>query len=236
MEFVNQMRNLQPNPISPSSMSNATSNRCKRPTGFTLIELLAVIIIVSLLIVASAPAVLSSIESSRLTSSGEGLMADLSLAQQTSLSLGQTTEVRFYKFAPDDGFGDSASYAAYQIFRIYDQPTEDPKNPGGALVTELPITEPKRFREGVLLAPTESPLVTREPEQPEGGRYFLETGATYAAFRFTSEGTTNISIPMRESYVTLAAFPGGVASPTLPKNIYTIQINPATGNLRSYRP
>ena len=217
-------------------MMNEVSNRYRCRAGFTLIELLAVIIILSLLIGASAPMVMSSIESSRLTSSGEGLMADLSVAQQASLSLGQTTEVRFYRFAPNDGFNDQESYGAYQIFQIFDQPTEDPKNPGGPLVTELQVTEPKRFREGVLIAPSESPLVTRAAQQSEGGRYFLAPGATYAAFRFTSEGSTNISIPLREAYLTLAAFPGGVASTNLPQNIYTIQINPSTGNLRSYRP
>ena len=235
MEFLIQMRYQQTTSRALQSVLARATCRLGR-AAFTLVELLAVIVIMSLIIAASAPMVFSSIASSRLTSSGESLLADLSLAQQTSLSLGQTTEVRFYKFSPDDGFGGASSFGAYQIFRVYDQPTEDPKNPGGALITEQPLTEPKRFREGVLAASAESPLITQGSLQPEGGRFFLISGASYAAFRFTSDGSTDIKTPLRQSYITLAAFSGGAESSPLPPNIYTIQINPSTGNLRSYRP
>ena len=237
MEFVNQMHPLQSIQSCPISASGHLSLRRMR-SAFTLIELLAVIIVMSLLIAATAPMVFSSLAASRLTSTGESLLADLSFAQQTSISLGQTTEVRFYKFKPENGFDDASSWGGYQVFRVFDQPTQNPKNPTGPLVSELPLTEPRRFREGVLAASAQSPLLTTGALATESGsvQYFPVAGANYTSFRFTSDGSTNITLPLNGSYITLAAFSSGEESATLPANIYTIQINPSTGNLRSYRP
>ncbi len=179
----------------------------------------------------------------------------LSEAQQMAVTLNTPVEVRFfrYKVRPDQ----FESYRSYQMFKV-----STPSVVAGATVRFEELFEPLgqvfRLPEGVLIPhDTElSPLLSGDgfPDstaaKPNG--YSGVAEAKYVAIRFMTDGTcrrvTSVAAgansignlvfqTLNQSYFTLAGNIGrqmNVAS--LPKNFFTIQVDPFNGKTRSYRP
>jgi prepilin-type N-terminal cleavage/methylation domain-containing protein len=57
-----------------------------RPQAFTIIEVLAVVLIVALILGAGGNVIFKTISSTRLTTAGQGLQANISLARQLAVS------------------------------------------------------------------------------------------------------------------------------------------------------
>lgn len=223
--------------------------------AFTLVETLVVVSIIVLILALTGPSLLGTMQANKLTSAGGSMVGFLSEAQQLAVTLNAPVEVRFfrYKVAPDT----FESYRSYQMFKV-----STPSVVSGATVRFEELFEPLgqvyRLPEGVLIPhdPELSPIL--------GGDGFPDTTATkpngysgvaeakYVAIRFMTDGTcrrvTSVAAganaigglvfqTLNQSYFTLAGNIGrqmNVAS--LPKNFFTIQIDPFNGKSRSYRP
>ncbi len=214
--------------------------------AFTLIELLVVITVISLLLAFSAPALFNGLQASRLSGAGERMVSALSEAQQTAFSQNTAIEVQFYSYPGE--FGSEAQFRAYRMFKITNPananaaqgPTESVVSTGS--IVKLP--------DGVIISQDQglSPGLSTSMLSDDK-EYAGVTGARYAAIRFLPDGTcrqvastgTGLAVmqflSLRDSFFTMLEDDGeqhnGV---NLPKNFYTIQIDPYTGKARSYRP
>ncbi len=98
---------------------NSTSlprHRSLRAAAFTLIEMLVVVTIIVVLLAFTTPALMRTMQSSRLATAGDGLMGAISEAQQISFAQNIPVEMRFFKFP--EGLDTEDNYRAYQTFKI----------------------------------------------------------------------------------------------------------------------
>lgn len=200
--------------------------------AFTLIEMITVIAVVATLMAIATPLLVGSIQASRLTSTGEGMMYRLTRLQQIVATNGTPAEMRFYKY---DKEGVSA-YRAYQLF-AHDKAT------GESVALENPV-----YLEGDNLALLEgqlSPLLDSAAHGTTTGAWpraateepFKSMNAQYLRVMFYPDGTTSLNTTLRNAYLTIAdetLVQSGQQG--LPPNYYTIQIDPVTGRAKSYRP
>jgi len=225
--------------------------------AFTLIEMLAVLGIIGVVAAIAAPAVLGIINSTRLSQAGDDVAARISQAQQISVSESRPVEVRFYSMR-DASAADSGVYAYRGIMIVkYYQPGEaDPTAPGQVLNAPLAIADfggIYRLPNNVLMAPSqELSSIMRLPEvgvaggssgtQAElktriNGRYEtmqVQEANAYRSFLCLPE-TTDLNAG-QTWFVTLINSGDEARGPGEIKNFYTVQIEPITGRLMSYRP
>lgn len=193
--------------------------------GFTLVEMLVVLVIIGLLLFLATPTILGSLEASQLTTAGSSFSYKLSLAQQTAISKKKPVEVRMYTY----DYNGVTGIRGYQLFAH-----ERPQETGYGLEA---LEGPTYFGDGTVIgAPGAlSPLLqgsgqpaTEEPWTSRVG------GATYQRFVFYPDGSTNVRLPLIQSFITLVGERSlGDASPD---NYFTIQLDPVTGRVRTYRP
>lgn len=216
--------------------------------------MLIVLSIVSMLLVFAAPALNGVLNAYRLSSAGDSMMGLISEAQQLASSSNKPIEMRFFKYG--DEFGGNASYRACMLFRV-DQAVQGT----GASATTSERLVPQgnliKLPAGTLLVADQdfSPLLDGDGQKdtaegkPLG--YSGVEGATFMALRFMTDGscrqvvTQSSGVPfaqlayktLNQSYFTIVIDQGGgVSIKNLPKNFYTIQIDPFTSKARSYKP
>lgn len=192
-----------------------------RHRGFSLIELLVVISILALLMAVAFPAIQSSIAGSRLTTAGQMLADQLNLARQEAVTRNRDVQVRLIWLAPDAKGG-----GALQLY------SADPKN----LSALQPIGKMTLLPDRVVISPQKklSPLLTN-PATAQATADFPGRGAlSYYAIRFRPDGGTNLAFNSPENYLTLTA--EAEAGQTPPANYVAIQVDPANGRTRLYRP
>lgn len=228
-----------------------------RGAGFTLIEMLAVLGIIGVVAAIAAPAVLGIINSTRLSQAGDDVAARISQAQQIAVSESRPVEVRFYslrdKTAADDGV---FQYRGVMIVKYYQPGEADPTNPGQILGSPLAIADfggIYRLPNNVLMSESlELSSLMRLPEvgargagsgaQAElrtriNGRYEimdLPEARSYRSFLCLPE-TTDLNAG-QQWFVTLINSGDENRGPSDLRNFYTVQIEPITGRLMSYRP
>ena len=226
--------------------------------GFSLIEMLVVVSIVVMLLALATPALTRTLQASRLSGAGEAMMGSIAEAQQTALTTNPPVDVRFFSFTED--LDQAPVYHSYQLFKI----TQSTQNSGGsATVTEkvVPVGNLIRLPEGIII-PTDSALSgafssssggasTGLPDTKENSQvgYAGVSGATYNAIRFMPDGTCRTvgaasngmaklefqTLP--NNFFTMTFGSGTtVTLANLPKNFYTVHIDPYTGKARSYKP
>lgn len=233
-----------------------SSTVCRR--GFSLIEMLVVIAIVAMLLALATPALTRTMQASRLSAAGEAMMGSVAEAQQAALSSNSPVEMRFFSFMED--VDQAPVYHAYQLFKI----TQTSQGTGGSATlkeTLVPLGNLIRLPEGIVI-PVDSSLTgiftvngsssSGLPDTKEGSQigYSGVTGATYNAIRFMPDATcrtvgatanglaalifqTNLQL----NFFTMTFGSGSaVTLANLPKNFFTIQIDPYTGKARSYKP
>ena len=197
--------------------------------AFTLLEVLTVVTIIVLLLALMTPPLMSVLDANRLTESGQSLLYRISQAKQMALTSNRPVELRFFKYADDNGV---EGFHAAQLF-FYDQeanklePIESPVYFNiGVMIPDSPIAP--------LLASGADPSadVLRAEREP-----FRSRDAEYRKIIFYPNGSTSIAAPLREAYVTLCSTRTDIAdAATPPSNYYTIQVDPINGSTKAYRP
>lgn len=204
--------------------------RFSAPGGFTMVEIMVVVVIVSALVALMTPPLVSVMEANRLSQSGQGLLFRLSMARQMALTENKPLEIRFFRYADENG---AEGFHAAQLFFF-----DEAKNRLDAV--EVPFY----FSTGVMISDSAlSPLLagtgqTAAEEMPPAEREpFKSLGAHYRKIIFYPNASTNITLPLREAYLTLCNTRATVVDATKPPpNFYTIQIDPVNGTTRTYRP
>lgn len=190
-----------------------------RPPAFSLVELLVVMAVIVVLMAVAVPALNSVLAGSGVGRAGQMISDAFVLARQEAVSKNRDVYVRFLKFA--DGADATPRWRAVQIW------SKDPAPNGKALGKLM------KFPEGVYISTgtTLSPLLENATDK---GSQTLATYGTvdYAAFRFRATGQIDGSMA-GSNWVTVQSATD-TSSP--PQNYYTLQINPITGKVLTYRP
>lgn len=216
--------------------------------GFTLVEMLAVITVIAVLMALAGPVMFKGVSSSKLKGAGERMLGALSEAQQTVSTKNNTIEMRFYKF---DGSvsGAATGFRAYQLFKISTAP-------GSNQETAAKASECIKLPDGVMISDSSifSPILSGSTLPDTENNASVKNTASYVALRFLPDGTmrmissatgeTTGTAPaamtfseLQKSFLTLLADDGKTYGATnMPRNFFTIQIDPYTGKSRSYRP
>lgn len=223
--------------------------------AFTLVETLVVVSIIVLILAMTGPTLLRTMQANKLTSAGDSLLGAITEAQQLAVTLNTPIELRFYRYtlAPDQ----FQAHHSYQLFKV----TTPSEGVGaGVAFQELfsALSAPVRLPQGIIIPLDEeiSPLLQGDgfPDstdaKPNGNSGVAK--ATFVALRFMTDGTcrrvTQVSSnenelstllyqPLNQSYFTLAGNIGQQLTVSkLPKNFFTIQIDPFNSKARTYRP
>lgn len=221
--------------------------------AFTLIELLAVIVIMGIMLAIVAPAIVGTMNSSRLTQGGDELYSLISQAQQIASTRGRPIEVRFYKETTSDA-GEVSGYRGIMIVSRYEQGESNPSDLTSPLVAPLSVVEfggMTTLPRGVLITESgqTSTLITNAPLQPateaaplkilKAGKletFSLSDWGAYRGFLCMPEGTNLSPAAGTKWFLTLVADQNLTSSPADLKNFVTIQIDAVTARLSLYRP
>lgn len=226
-------------------LRNKFLHRRRQQTAFSLVEVLVVVLVIALVVAAAAPMVFATISSTRLTSAGQSVAAHLSLARQLAQSRNEAVEVRFYEYEDSEQPGSKRAYRALTIMRVV-PPTTVALALGNSQLME-PLTDTFYLPSGIVFGDSNaaSPILKQLTPTADQERVIQRgQGARYVAFRFTSAGGTNLETAMRlqgyqpsQTYLTLVEEKlNGSAATEIPKNFYTVQIDPTTGKTSTYRP
>lgn len=238
-------------------MNRISHVRGKVAQAFTLIEMLVVVTIIVLLLAFSTPALMRTMQSSRLASTGDSLMGAISEAQQLAFAQNVPVEIRFFSYNGD--FSDNPQFRAYQLFKIV-VATQGTGVAAQSKESTVPAGNLIKLSEGIIIASDTllSPGISgngvddvKDGDVKPG--YSGVAQATYNAIRFMPDGSCRkVGATVTQGGVTLAGLTfqtlpqsfvtvtydigAKVTEENLPKNFYTIQIDPFTGKARSYKP
>jgi uncharacterized protein (TIGR02596 family) len=219
--------------------------------GFSLIELLAVILIIGLLVAASAPYYQGSMVALRLATDGAQVESMLSAAQQAASSQGRNVEVRFYKYASPEQMG-GERFRSIVLLRYYQvgEADPDPRGTGVPLAAPLAVVigDAHTLSPGIVLSEQSSmsPLLGNQtaPGSVIATKAMTKTGltdwefsvpgASYRSFVIRPEGTS--LDPRGKWFVTAVSARDEEGDPAAAKNFYCVQIDPGNGRVTSYRP
>jgi uncharacterized protein (TIGR02596 family) len=203
--------------------------------GFTLVEMLAVVAVAGLIIAAVGPMLFSTLNATKLTSAGDSIIGQISLARQLAVSRNRVIELRMYAYADAEAAGQEVEVKAVMLAEAVAE-----AGPAGGRGNAVALTEVFYLPSGVSIAKTTnlSPLFSSDTLQNDQERFILKaSNATYSSIRFFPDGRTDITEPANNSYITLgdSRLISG-AGAKVPDNFYAIQIDPVTGRPKAYRP
>lgn len=214
----------------------------QRSSAFTLIEVLVVVAMIALIVAAMAPMVFSSLVSTRLTSAGETLGGQLSLARQMAVSRNESVEVRFYEYEDPESPGSRSEFRAVAIMSLRDRP--------GAVDTGLreQLTDTYFLPSGIVLGKTLalSPILASGsiPSNTDAEKVIKRSNnARYKSIQINPDSSTNLTVLLggtyqpEQTYFTVAeervlSDDRGV----IPDNFFVVQIDPDTARTSTYRP
>ncbi len=210
--------------------------------AFTLIEMLVVVAIIALIVAAMAPLVFGSLAASKLTAAGEIMAAQISFARQRAISANEEIEVRFYSYDDPETAGNLVNINAMGLFKTTLEASGGIANPD-----PVPIAEIYYLPTSVVVSksPVMSRLLDRARSEVDSKNHIQKAQATYQAFRFLPDGSTNILQILggdegeaqyyAQSYISLVE-ERFADLPEIPKNFFAIQIDPSNGRVSTYRP
>lgn len=221
------------------------STRRRLIAAFSLVEVLVVVLVLALIVSAAVPMVFATISSTRLTSAGQSVAGHLSLARQLAQSRNESVEVRLYEYEDADSPGAARAFRAMSIMRVVSPDTVVAATANNELME--PLTDTFYLPSGVIFGDSTSMSPILKKIAPSADREQVirrGQGAKYVAFRFTADGGTNLETAMTlngyqpsQTYLTLVEEKvNGAQATDIPKNFYTVQIDPATGKTSTYRP
>ena len=199
--------------------------------AFSLIELLVVIAIIGVMSALVVPAMSSVLRGNEMNRAEQMVQQQLASARQTAIARNRRVEVRFYKFDNPDEIGTTQTFCGLQSFLIDDTGAATPigrltKLPATVLMNETPANST------LLQVPNKTWTAGTDPQITLPG---VGTSYTAKAFQFRPDGSTSLS-PASNSFLTLHAATAGATASSLPPNFATIQIDPVSGAVRTYRP
>ena len=254
-----------PSMNTPLSLSmQRLGRRDPRKSGFSLVELLAVIAIIIAIAAFAIPAASTLLRSSQLSQGSQLLVDQISLARQQAITRNKVIEIRFYRYADPEIGGESAEdlkswkFRGFQVMEISESgialpvsqmlrlPEQVVMADFGNLSTILSDPTQKTARKNVkedTAAQKTAPLLPRK----------IDYNYEYAWFRFYPDGSTNLSptggtgssqsaggrwfITVYNARQRFTESPGADTA-TVPKafDFFTVQIDPVSGALRTYKP
>lgn len=254
--MFNPMTNSRPRTIT-DDVKNVTKlgGASRLLAAFTLIETLVVVLIVALLLAIVAPAMNSIMASTRLSAASQLVEGLLGEAQQIASAQGRPVEVRFYASNSDrhtasGQVGDPVGYDSVLILQHYAEGEADPDDMASPLAAPISLANAGGFNtlpNGIVISDNAafSTLIANLPlESASGGSATkvkrngtlvnLETDGyeQYRSFLFLPEGT---NLGPGQWFLTImnSADASGAA---LPRQFYTVQIDPVTSRITPYRP
>jgi uncharacterized protein (TIGR02596 family) len=210
---------------------NFSHSNMRAPGAFSLIELLVVIAIIAIMSALAMPAMSSILRGNEMNRAEQMVQQQLAAARQTAVARNRRVEVRFYKFDNPDDIGSTQTFCALQSFLIDENNAATPlgrltKLPASVLMNEAAANSTLLTLGDKSWAPPADPQIA-----------LPGVGTTYTAktFQFRPDGSTSL-VPADKWFVTLHPATAGATASSLPPNFATIQIDPVSGAVRSYRP
>jgi uncharacterized protein (TIGR02596 family) len=212
-------------------LPNFSHSTMRARRAFSLIELLVVIAIIGVMSAMVVPAISSILRGNEMNRAEQMVQQQLAAARQTAIARNRRVEVRFYKFDNPDDTGTTQTFCALQSFLIDDTSAATPisrltKLPASVLMNETLANS------SLLDLPNKTSWPATDPQISLPG---VGTNYTAKAFQFRPDGSTSLSSADKWCLTLHAATAGATAS-TLPANFATIQIDPVSGSVRTYRP
>jgi uncharacterized protein (TIGR02596 family) len=215
----------------PAPIDHFAMKPARHPSraAFTLIELIVVVSIVAILITIASPYVAGVLTSTRLRSAADTVYNRLLEAQSLAILFNSDAELRIYE-VPD--LIDPASRPTLRKLRILtlQPPATLPEEAEGGEFE--PVGAITSLEQGVEISSSAdySTIVdlgfTEPASEDETGRYI--------ALRFRSDGSAGLP-PAKPWFLTLHEKDAHLRGTRL-KNFITLQIDPATGRLRTFQP
>lgn len=229
------------------SMNSYSSTRFRRCVGsptrlhtvaraFSLLELLAVMALVSVLTMATVPALRGTLDGINISGAAGVAEAEMSMARQMAISRNLPIEVRIYKH--DDGTGDAWRIIALVIPAAASGLEADEWVTSGKILPGHVVMEDSESFSTIISGAASSSLGNKVA--PWTGRESssvppLLKNKQYVAFYFQSDGSTNL--PSSQPWCLTLKNPrskpvdGGPAD-----NFVSLVIDSATGRTLSYQP
>lgn len=203
-----------------------------RPSAFTLVELAIVLSIMAVIALLALPSLTPMMQSYNLNRATGMVTDELTFARQAALTRNGDVEVRFYQTGP----GNSSSDLQFRAVRSFWSATGQPLDRLSYLPVPIIISSSPQFSSLLdYTNPSRSGLSTGQETLPGNSGT-----TTYVSFLFRATGGTGLSPvtpPVGIWNLTLYAENAPAnASTGLPNSYAAVQIDPVTGQDRTYRP
>ena len=200
--------------------------------AFSLIELLVVVALIALLTTLAVPAVGSMSRSNEITRGQQLIERQLVTARQTAVARNRRVEVRFYKFTDTGAMGSAPTFRAVQAFLIDEKNKATPVGRMAKLPDSVVLNEVVANSSLLGLADKANWDASNDPQVSLPG---VGTSYTAKAFQFRPDGSTSLAA-MNMWFVSIHSAVNGATSAKPPVNFVTVQVDPVSGSVRSYRP
>lgn len=194
--------------------------------AFSMVELLVVMTILGILFTLAAVSFMGAGSGLSLSQVGEQIGVEIRRARQIATAKSIAVEVRFYDLATDE----DDDYVS--VIQIVEQLSD------GGYQAENPIRFPSDIgivRDSELTSFFAANATDVLIQGTAGDTLPNEQEATYIAFRFRPDGSTNLTDErwfLTATHKAVTESSGG----GIPDNFYTIQVDPVLGQITSYRP
>lgn len=201
-------------------------SHCRMVKGFSLVELLVTISVIAIMAALLVPAVSGLIQSGQLNSTSNAIANELQVAQATSVSMNLPAEVWFLRAV------DSHGVTRFRAFGTVLVRTDG---------TRSWVTAPSVIEDAVALLPsaTFSNVLGNQTPSAIPPRHGFTDGVAlrfYPSGRVMLHGTPSTPMTPSTPFVITLAPVQALDSTELPPNFATIQVEPANGRIRIFRP
>jgi uncharacterized protein (TIGR02596 family) len=218
------------------SLLCSMKKHCRQTTAFSLVELLVVMALISMLAVATVPALRGTLDGVTLSGAAGLVESEFSLARQTAMSRNLPVEVRFYQH--DDGTGKAWRVLASVIPASASGQLADEWISRGKVLPGSVVADDTQEYSTVLslAAPTNSSHSAGPWSDTESTTApVLLKGKSYVGFQFRPDGTMNL--PNGQPWCVTVR--GNKSQPVVGApavNYISIVLDALTGRTISYQP
>ncbi|MFZ4681144.1 MAG: Verru_Chthon cassette protein D [Terrimicrobiaceae bacterium] len=204
-------------------------------SAFSLIELLTVMAMISMLAVATVPALRGTLDGINVSGAAGLAESEILLARQTAISRNLPVEVRFYKH--DDGTGDAWRVVAVVIPASASGQTADEWITSGKILPGNVVIQDTNDFSTVLekAAPLTADKIAPWSSQESSSAPKLVQNKNYVGFRFNPDGSTNL--PNGQPWCLTLKNPRSQSVGGAPASNYvSIVLDSLTGRTMTYQP